>query len=81
MQDKIKALLEDGEELVAVTSPINFVLIKRNHDITPFIIKGYDPTRNEFFPDYFFACITLEVATAYLGEVGKVALMKLAQMR
>jgi hypothetical protein len=79
MNEEIKKLLEDGEELVAVTNPIHFVLIKRNHAVTPFVIKGYDPRRNEFYKE-FFGCVNLEVAKVQLTEAFQVAMINAAKM-
>jgi hypothetical protein len=79
MIEDIKKLLEDGETLLGVTSPINLVLIQRVHDVTPFIIKGYDPKRNEFF-EKFAACVDLEVAKSYMNELAQVSMMYAAKM-
>lgn len=76
MKDAIINLLEDGEELLGYTQTLVFVLIKRKHDQTPFIIKGYDPKRNEFF-DKFFCCDNLEAAKQQLQGVYQAGMMRL----
>lgn len=78
MKDQIEKLLEDGEILLGITeSPIVYCLIKRDHTVTPFIIKGYCPRRNEFF-EKFFGCTSQEAAVDHLKQIFQISVMLLA---
>lgn len=69
MKDSIENKLESGEELLGHTeTPFCFCMIKRDHELFPIIIKGFDPRRNEFY-EKFWACSDAKSAHEKLKEI------------
>lgn len=70
MNDEIKKLLAEGEELLGVTTaPVNFCLIKRQHTYTPYVIRGYCPRRNEFYKENEFCATDEQSAMKFLQTI------------